>query len=92
MKAPASKTAEELFAVGGDYKELGALNHPRLTLPQLEFSQHQALQLLWRGGNSIGKSYGHAFQIIQLARRDPSVFDRFPKGPISIMEIGRAHV
>lgn len=78
-----SKTAEELFGLGGDYRELGELARPRLTQPQLDFCSHPARKLLWRGGNSIGKSYGHAFQIIQAIR-----CNRHFNGPIEIMLAG----
>jgi len=82
-----SKTAEELFAIGGDYKELGDLARPRLTQPQLDFVSWAAPKRLWRGGNTIGKSYGHAWQIVQLARKSNPWVNPF-KGPLEIMVAG----
>ena len=83
-----SKTAEQLFAQGGDYKELGDLARPRLTQPQFDFISHPSRKLLWRGGNSIGKSFAHAFQIITLARGGSAQFPSHFRGPVEIMVAG----
>lgn len=62
------KTAAELFRLGGDLRELALLNHPRLTAPQRAFCENTERKLLWRGGNSIGKSYAHAWDLVHFAR------------------------
>ncbi len=61
-------SAAEAFRRGADRAELALLNHPRLTGPQREFASNGDRFLLWRGGNSIGKSYGHAWDLVHYAR------------------------
>jgi len=64
----AQHAAAEAFRQGGDRAELALLNHPRLTAPQLAFASSPERFMLWRGGNSIGKSWGHAWDLVHYAR------------------------
>lgn len=64
-----------------------ALNHPRMTAPQRAYASSTARKLLWRGGNSIGKSWIHAWDDIHFAR-GTHPFRPCPKGPRSILIAG----
>lgn len=64
----AQLAAGEAFRLGYDRAELALLNHPRLTLPQQQFASARERFLLWVGGNSIGKSWGHAWDLVHFAR------------------------
>lgn len=68
MKTVATESAERLFTAGRDRAELALLNHPRCTDPQRAFASLTQRFALWRGGNSIGKSWGHAFDLVHYAR------------------------
>lgn len=60
--------AAEAFRLGADRAELAMLHHPRLTDPQRAFASSTDRKMLWRGGNSIGKSWGHAWDLVHFIR------------------------
>ena len=82
-----AETASEAFRRGADRAELALLNHPRLTDPQTEFSSATDRFLLWVGGNSIGKSWGHAFDLVHFARGSHP-FRQVPRGERKLMVAG----
>lgn len=82
-----TRSAAELFREGADRAELARLNHPRLTRPQREFASATDRFLLWDGGNSIGKSYGHAFDLVHFTRGSHP-WRSVPIGPRKVMVAG----
>lgn len=90
MTEGTSRTALELFGQGGDRAELAALHHPRLTDPQREFASATDRFMLWRGGNSLGKSYGHAWDIVHFVR-GTHPWRATPKGVRKIMVLGYSY-
>lgn len=90
MTPETSRTALELFGQGGDRVELAALNHPRLTEPQREFATMSDRFVLWRGGNSIGKSYAHAWDIVHFIR-GTHPFRPTPRGIRKMLVLGYSY-
>ncbi len=80
-------TAADAFARGGDRAELALLNHPRLTQPQLDFCSASDRFVLWDGGNSIGKSWGHAWDLVHFARGTHPL-RQVPRGTRKLMVAG----
>lgn len=77
----------ELCQKAARRKEEAALNHPRMTAPQRAYASSTARRLLWRGGNSIGKSWIHAWDDIHFTR-GTHPFRPCPKGPRSVLIAG----
>lgn len=84
---PPSASAGALFATAADRAELAALCSPRMTAAQEAFCRADDRFLLWRGGNSIGKSWAHAWDTIHFARGSHPWKPRRP-GPVKIMLLG----
>lgn len=85
--AEATVTAGQAFQDGADRAELALLNHPRLTDPQRAFASSMERFLAWIGGNSLGKTYGHAFDTVHYAR-GTHPFRKVPTGPRKLMLAG----
>lgn len=83
----AQRSADEAFRLGFDRAELALLNHPRLTIPQAQFAGARDRSLLWVGGNSIGKSWGHAWDLVHFARGTHPWRD-VPRGPRKVAVAG----
>ena len=84
------RDAAELFSLGSDRVELSLLNSPRLTRPQIAFASDTRKKLLWRGGNSIGKSWGHAWDIVHFAR-GTNPYRPTRRTPIQMMVAGYSY-
>lgn len=63
------------------------LRNVRLTDPQAAFLRDDRRKLLWRGGNSIGKTFAHCLHIIHLAR-GTHPWQRVAPGPKQLMLAG----
>lgn len=87
MRAVESLNAAEAYRLGADRAELAILNHPRLSQPQVDFASSRERFLLWRGGNSIGKSWGHSWDLVHFAR-GTHLWRSVPAGPRKIMVAG----
>lgn len=88
--SPDERDAAELFADGGDRVELAMLGSPRLTAPQIAFCSDSRRKVLWRGGNSIGKSFGHAWDIVHFAR-GTNPYRKTRRSPVDIMVAGYSY-
>ena len=64
------------------------MNSVRLTDAQLTFLSDQRRHLLWRGGNSIGKTFAHALHILHRARGTHPWQPRRHQGPIKLLVAG----
>lgn len=89
-EAKDERTAAELFSEGGDRTELALLHNPRLTRPQIAFAASTERKLLWRGGNSLGKSHGHAWDIVHFAR-GTNPYRPGRRAPVQIMVAGYSY-
>ena len=87
MTPEETRTAGEAFALGNDRAELACLNHPRLTDPQRAFASMMDRFGVWVGGNSIGKSFGHAWDICHFVR-GTHPFRGVPSGHRKILLVG----
>lgn len=65
------------------------LDYARLTNPQRAYVSHVARMLLWRGGNSIGKSFGNAWDTLHEAR-GTHPFRFVARPPIEMLVIGQS--
>jgi phage terminase large subunit-like protein len=63
------------------------LRSVRLTDPQQAFLQDGRRKLLWRGGNSIGKTFAHVLHILHFAR-GTHPWQATPRGPKQLMLAG----
>lgn len=88
--APVVMEAAEAFKLGADRQELAILNHPRLTNPQRAFASWTVRRGLWIGGNSIGKSWGHAWDHIHFTRGTHPL-RKVPTGPRFTMLLGYSY-
>lgn len=61
----------------------------RLTTPQAAFCASAAQRLLWRGGNTIGKSYAAAYDLIHAARGTHPL-RRVPRGPARLLVVSES--
>lgn len=71
MSAQPPRALMRSAALFGDAAGVSArspLAFARLTAPQTAFCSAATQRLLWRGGNTIGKSHGAAFDLIHAAR------------------------
>ncbi len=87
MTAPRSPDA---LALAGERAALALLNSPRLTRPQREYASSTVRKLLWRGGNSIGKSQVHAWDDIHFLR-GTNPFRVTPRPPVEILIAGYSY-
>lgn len=82
--------AVRLAGLGVERQQLALLEHPRLTLPQRAFCSHTSKSLLWLGGNSIGKSYAHAWDIVHFLR-GTHPWRETPRPPVEILVAGYSY-
>lgn len=80
LRAP----AVEAIDLAAHRAALALLEHPRMTEPQRNYCGHDERFFLWRGGNSIGKSYAHAWDDIHFLR-GTHPWRKVPKPPVKIL-------
>ncbi len=68
---------------------LNPLEHVRVTDPQLAYLRATDQRLVWRGGNTIGKSYGAALDIVHAAR-GTHPWRPVPKPPVRLLVISES--
>ena len=68
-------------------RQADPLRNVRLTDPQLTFLSDTRRKLLWRGGNSIGKTFAHVLHVVHTAR-GTHPWQSIARGPKQLMLAG----
>ena len=77
-----------LVRAAGQAPALTPLDYFQPTQPQLEFLRWDVQNGVWRGGNQLGKTKGHAAHIVHMARGTHPWRSNLPPPPVEILLLG----